>query len=178
MGVWCNWEMVRELLAGGGYDPEVVTLWEALEDGDDHWIKALGKRVSGEAMQWAPVEGAHSIGYVLLHTVEWERWWCQSFVGGERLPILEVGGVETRKYANFGKCPKPPAEGLDWYLELMMETHRECLPYFKGRDAGERIQKSGWDVTVQWVAGHMVDHDSYHGGQAVLLHELWKSRNR
>jgi len=28
--------------------------------------------------------------------------------------------------------------------------------------------------TYRWIVAHLVQHDSYHGGQAVLLHETWK----
>jgi uncharacterized damage-inducible protein DinB len=29
-------------------------------------------------------------------------------------------------------------------------------------------------MSLRWVLGHVIQHEAYHGGQIVMLHDLWK----
>jgi uncharacterized damage-inducible protein DinB len=30
------------------------------------------------------------------------------------------------------------------------------------------------DYSLAWIVAHLVQHDSYHGGQIVMLNQMWK----
>jgi hypothetical protein len=75
--------------------------------------------------------------------------------------------------------PVPPAKPFAWYLELYQNnliTVRELVRRhnrpFEEKARGSKV------LTYRLVMAHHVEHDSYHGGQIVLIHEAWKQSGK
>lgn len=157
-----------------GYDPEIGLLLGALEDSTREWRESLG-RPSVEAIVWQPTADAHSIGAVLLHMIDAEAYWLQSVLGGQRMSAEDsrlLMSEETRQYG--GVWPTPPSEPIEWYFDLHERFRARSLEAMVGVDPARKIERKETTFTARWVVAHVVEHDSYHGGQAVLLHELYK----
>jgi uncharacterized damage-inducible protein DinB len=160
-----------------GYDPEIGLLLAALEDSTREWRESLG-RPSVEAIVWQPAAGSHSIGGVILHMIDAEAYWLCSVLGGQRMSEEDsrlLLSAETRQYG--GKWPTPPAEPIDWYFDLQERFRRRALEAMVGVDPARKVERKDVTFTARWIVAHVVEHDSYHGGQAVVLHELYK-KNR
>lgn len=160
-----------------GYHPEIGLLLAALRDSTREWRENLGEPPI-EAIVWQPAPGAHSIGALLLHIADVELFWFESFVGGsppnpEDLKMLM--SEEVRQYE--GAWPQPPARPIEWYYDLLDRYRERAWKALEGVPS-DRFFADGdeFETSLRWVVSHVVQHDAYHGGQAVLLHELWKKR--
>lgn len=170
-------KFLYDIVACEGMLPEVGLLFSALEDSTREWREELGD-VSTEALIWQPFPGGHSIGAVLLHIAEVEDFWFNHVCLGEETPeelSRELLSAEIDQYAS--NWPTPPAEPFEWYLEKLVRvrarTRAACQRF---ADLHEPLGLEEWpfQVTRPWAMSHVVQHDSYHGGQAVFLKLLWE----
>lgn len=57
-----------------------------------------------------------------------------------------------------------------WYIELLSEVRLQTLEAVKQYpDPAQVVPGHGDDLTFRWVLSHIVQHESYHFGQAVFL---------
>lgn len=161
-----------------GFRPEIGLLLASLQDGTREWRQNLGEPPI-EAITWQATPSGHTIGALILHMIDVEVYWLEHVIGGrerdeedERLLM----SAEVRQYE--GVWPGPPAKPISWYYELQDRYRKRLWKSLETIEpdtffsTGEQIES-----TARWVVSHIAQHDSYHGGQAVLIHELWK-RNR
>ena len=76
--------------------------------------------------------------------------------------------------------PKADVKPLAWYLEMLTETRTDMIELLKtGPSATTMFKRSdNFQFSLRWMLAHLVEHDSYHGGQAVLIHEAYKASLR
>jgi hypothetical protein len=80
--------------------------------------------------------------------------------------LLDIDGVVW---------PKPPEQTFEWYMDLLTQQRVQTLEWLQTlADPDKVIQGKTKSFTIRWILGHLVQHDAYHGGQAVLLHESYK----
>ena len=156
---------------------EMGTLLATLEDGSREWREELGE-ISPEGLVWQPFPGGHSVGAVLLHIAEVEYFWIKEICMGEKTPpeLQEIWMSEQTKQYEVS-WPTPPAKPLSWYLEQLDFVRAETrIALTRMPDHQGVVGWESWDYesTRRWVLAHVVEHDSYHGGQAVLLKLLWE----
>jgi len=71
--------------------------------------------------------------------------------------------------------PTPPAEPIEWYFDILDRARiRVFESIAQHSDSLSEHPNGEYVSTYRWIVAHLVQHDSYHGGQAVLLHETWK----
>lgn len=162
-----------------GFEPVIGVLAAALEDSTREWRGEL-EAPPIEAIVWQPFAGGHSIGGLLLHMADCELSWIEDTAAG-----WEVGPERYAEFDPFGPVPSsrpwpaPPAEPIEWYFAKADAQRRrtlEALAELREPDAMRFVESWDTEFSVSWIVNHVVQHDSYHGGQAVLLHEIWKSR--
>jgi uncharacterized damage-inducible protein DinB len=163
-----------------GYHPEIGLLLGCLKDSTREWQEHLGE-VSIEAMVWQPAPASYSIGGLILHLIDCEDAWFRWFLAGNARDPEEVAlflSKETRQ--DLGEWPTPPAKPLSWYLELHSRIRMRAFEGLKGMEPDRVYERAafGYTCTARWVVGHVLEHDSYTGGQAVALHELYKKMKR
>ncbi|HSI73160.1 MAG TPA: DinB family protein [Fimbriimonas sp.] len=161
-----------------GYHPEIGLLLASLQDSTREWRDELGQ-VPDEAMTWQPFEGGHSIGGLIMHMIDAESWWFETICCGverSKEELAEVLSEETNQDSFI--WPKPPAKPLSWYYELQDRYRARSIETVKSLDPTKNVVIPGYDhvFTTRWVLAHVVEHDSYHGGQAVLLNAIWARR--
>lgn len=160
-----------------GFHPEIGLLLAALDDSTRAWRQNLGEPPV-EAVIWQIVPNGPSIGALILHMIDTETFWFERFIGG-KTPDPEEGRLlmseEVQQYE--GIWPRAPEKPIEWYFELQARYRRRALESLKGVEP-DRFFRESDDVesSARWVVSHVVQHDSYHGGQAVLVHEQWKRR--
>jgi uncharacterized damage-inducible protein DinB len=161
-----------------GYREPYGQLCAILQDGTNEWRWELDRDLPAEAMVWPAYPGGHSIGGCILHIVGVEVFWMENYVLGRtfsdeerKLFQWDETDVDTWSWA------VPPAEPLSWYFALQDRVRGRVLESVKQWPAPE-TQIEGWGKlrTARWVFGHVIQHESYHGGQAVLLQRLWQQR--
>lgn len=157
--------------------PELSLIGAMLQDGTRKWREELGD-VTEEQIVWQPGPNLHSIGAILLHIAEVEGYWIQEVILNRPFTLfeLEQAGLEIIQYdVNW---PKPPSQPLNWYIEMLDRVRAETLRALASMgDPVRRITLPNrkYEVTVRWILQHVLNHEAYHAGQAVLLKLLNES---
>lgn len=167
--------MLYDLQADGDAQAELAILIATLQDGTRKWRAGLG-RVSPQAMVWQPYELSPSIGGFILHMVDVEAYWLRIFAAGEAEDQSKPETAYNNRLEQYKHAwPAPPKKPLSWYYDLQNARRAEHLEYIRRQaDPAEAQGRGKHQATYCWIVAHLVEHDSYHGGQAVLLHEMFK----
>lgn len=159
-----------------GYDPEIGLLLATLDDSTREWQENLGTPPQ-EALAWSPFPRGPSMGAVMLHMADCELFWFEQFVGGkpadkelEKLLMTEETDQENVVW------PTPPDEPWQWYLDVHRQVVTRAREHLGGEPPDRIVHGQRNSYTVRWIVAHVAEHDAYHGGQLVLLHEAWKRR--
>ncbi len=160
-----------------GYDPTYGLLLATLQDGTREWLEELGEP-SEDALVWQPISGGHSIGGLVLHIAEVEAWWFEEAALGRKLSEEDLALFMSRESdVDAGKWPTPPRKPWSWYAELLASVRARTLrTLLDFPEPSSTIQRQNL-LTFRWIVAHVVEHDSYHGGQAVLLKALYEGSN-
>lgn len=162
-----------------GVEPQVGRLLEMLDVTTQEWREELGN-VSEEALIWQPMAEGHSIGAVILHIADVEAHWIHE-VGGGRARLREeldrLHSDDTDQYA--GKWPTPPLQTLGWYLRQHDEIRARTRETVRSLNDADHVGARGEQTfTLRWLMHHVMTHEAYHGGQAVLLALMHASRSK
>jgi len=158
-----------------GYPAPYDLLCAILLDGTNEWRMELDEWLPDEAVVWQPEPGGHSIGGCILHIAAAEVFWFERFALG-RTPDPEERKLLLAEETDVDACtwPDPPKQPLSWYFEVHDRIRARTLEGIKSWPPAETAIE--WDDeprTLRWVLGHVIQHEAYHGGQAVLLNRLW-----
>ena len=159
-----------------GYPEPYGQLCAILQDGTNEWRWEMDQDLPAEAMVWQAYSGGHSIGGCILHNVAVEVYWFEEFLLGEK-----ISGDERKLFqwdetnVDEWKWATPYQEPLSWYFALMDKARARTLESIKRwPEPDARIPGRTKECTPRWVFGHVIQHEAYHGGQAVLLQKLWQ----
>ncbi len=158
-----------------GTDPQIGMLISMLQDGTYAWREELG-HVPDEAVICQPYPNGHSIGAIILHIADAEAYWIEQVIARrERSPeeLKLLLSEETDQYVP--QWPTLPARPLSHYYEIHDRIRERTLKTLKQYDDPEQINTrrrrdgSQWEYTLRYVLHHVITHEAYHGGQAVLI---------
>ena len=170
--------MLTDVAPLPGYQEPYGLLGAILQDGTNEWRWELDQNLSEDAVAWQPYVGTHSIGAIILHIIEVEIFWFEQFAldlpaDPEEQKLLMSDQIDQDAW----KWPEPPREPLSWYFEFHDRIRARTLENIKKWPAPDFAKdRHGSSRTMRWVLGHVIQHESYHGGQAVLLNRLWDLR--
>jgi len=166
--------MIRDIEPLAGYKEPYGLLAALLQDGTEEWRAELDDELSEEIMIWQPYAGMHSIGAIILHIINIEVVWFERFVldlpaNPEERTLLMANETDVDEWS----WPIPPRKPLSWYYELQDSIRARTLEGIKQWPDAETMKDcDGEPRSLRWVIGHVIQHESYHGGQAVLLSRL------
>ena len=179
---------VRNLPTVPAEHPEIALLLGMLDESTTHWRNEMLYRMSDQfpegwgrieptvdEMVWQPFPGAHSIGALLLHMAGVEIFWLYEVASGrgiaeEKEPLLLAWPADQEAVDDV-EWPPPPRQPLSWYLaqlDAVRARTKELLQKVSPNDMHTRVS-DGRRLSMRWLLGYVALHDSYHGGQAVLL---------
>lgn len=153
-----------------GYDPVVATYLSALEDGTREWLGELGEQ-SEDVLVWQPFPNGHSVGALILHNADVEAYWIHQVICGvERTEEFSKQVLSAETDQDGVNWPTPPRMLFHEYMTIYFDVRAKTMELLKSvTDLDREIQLSWGVVTPRWILGHVVQHDSYHGGQAVFI---------
>jgi len=166
----------HELDVPEGFDPQLAILIAAWRDGTREWQDEMGE-VDDDAMTWQFGADKLSIGSLMLHMIDCDESWIRESMFGEDLTTNPTEALQHAKSIDVDAriFPEPPAWPYAKYVELMAESRHRLIEKLKPlRAADTYTSPRGNTLSYRWVIAHLVQHDSYHGGQIVLLHEEYK----
>ncbi len=157
-----------------GLEPDLGLLMATLRDGCREWRKYL-ESPSVEAITWSPYPGGPNIGGLLLHIIGAEMYWLYEVALGQGQPADHPAKIYDNELDQFdGTWPIPPAQPIEWYFQLQDENRAKMIQLIREHGNPDKLfDRRDRHVSYRWIVAHLVEHDSYHGGQAVLLHEMY-----
>jgi len=150
-----------------------------LHDGTNEWRLEMDPKLPDEAVVWQPYPGMHSIGAIMLHIILVEIFWFEHFAldlphDPDEMEMLLAEETNVDEW----QWPVPHHKPISWYFEwhdrVRARTH-ENIKKWPAPDFSKNLH--GRPRTMRWVLGHVIQHEAYHGGQAVLLNRLWQLRD-
>ena len=148
-------------------------------DGTREWVEEL-EDVTDEFLAWRPYPGGYCAGGLLMHMMSCDRLWIDKVILKTEPDATDPAMIYDELQSNSGGTwPDPPAESWDWYWELFQKHRRLTLEQLSAiKDPSAIVQEhERSDYSLAWIVAHLVQHDSYHGGQIVMLNQMWlKSR--
>lgn len=168
-----NWK----LNPSDGHEPSVALLLAVLDDGTREWLDELDSPSRDNLKRRLSPTGP-SIGEILIHIAAVEAYWIWKFICAappepELRAIFDAADSDVDAY-KWGEAP-------DWefeqYLDLLKKVRGRTHELLQSERDLNRVvpREDGKTFTVGWVVGHVLQHDSYHGGQAVQLHQHWRN---
>lgn len=157
-----------------GYQEPYGLLCAILQDGTNEWRMELDPNLDEEAVVWQPYPGMHSIGAIIFHIIGAEIFWFERYAlkmqsDPEERRILMAEETEVDEW----RWPTPPRHPISWYFDLHDRIRARTLESIKKWPEPETAgDLHGQPRTLRWVLGHVIQHEAYHGGQAVLLNRL------
>ena len=158
-------------------DVQIGLLRAMPDEGTRDWREELGV-VPDETVLWQPFPGGHSIGALILHIADVEAYWLHQIGAGQARSeegLARLLSEETQQYDL--SWPQPPALPLSWFLaqhdEIRARTHEIVSTW---NDPAHVRPREDAEFTRRWLLHHVLIHEAYHGGQAVLLSILHGQR--
>jgi uncharacterized damage-inducible protein DinB len=159
-----------------GYQDPYGLLCAILQDGTREWRWEMDPELPAEAVVWQPHPNGHSIGALMFHIVTAEVFWFEQVVLQREIDKTERKLLMVDELdAETPTWPIPPRQPLSWYFDLHDRIRARTLAAVREwLDPETVLPHHGRGVTPRWILGHVIQHEAYHGGQAVLLQSLWK----
>ncbi len=153
-----------------GAEPQVGVLLAALDNTTREWRGELGG-LSVEQITWQVFPDGHSIGGLFLHIADVEAHWLFGVATGTTRCDEELSGLLTNQTNQYAlEWPTPPSEPLEWYFALQDSIRERTHKTVLGMNDPEHLSvRRETEFTLRWLLGHVIAHEAYHGGQAVLL---------
>ncbi|RYG69211.1 DinB family protein, partial [bacterium] len=166
--------MLRDVQPLPGYPEPYGLLAAILQDGTREWRDELDPDIDEDTVVWQPYPGMHSIGAIILHIIFIELVWFERVVLGQPMDPEERKLLLAQETdVDDWRWPTPPRQPISWYFELHDRIRARTLEGIKHWPAPDAACGGDEDgETPRWVLGHVIQHESYHGGQAVLLGRL------
>ncbi len=153
-----------------GREAQIGLLLAMLDEATSEWRSEIGD-VSEDAVVWQPFPGGHSIGALILHIADVEAHWLHRIAAGQARTEEELAALLSRETKQYQvQWPAPPAQPLSWYYAQQDAVRARTKRLLDGFDDPERLSTHrDAEFTLRWLFAHVVIHEAYHGGQAVLL---------
>lgn len=171
--------MIKDVAPLPGYQEPYGLLTAVLQDATRDWRNELWQEVPPEAVTWRAHPSTPSIGAIILHMIAVELYWFEVFVLDEKISdedkqalMWDQIDVDNDIWPDVDAQPIQQLYALqDRYRARSLETIKRWPEPTIAKTHYEDVQ-----ATAPWVLGHVIQHESYHGGQIIMLYELWKRR--
>ena len=159
-----------DVLPVPGAEVQIGLLRTMLDDGTRDWREELGE-VSDEAVVWQPFPRAHSIGAIILHIADVEAYWLHQVGAGQARSDEELARLLSKETQQYDlSWPRPPAQPLSWFFAQHDEIRARTRQIVAAWDDPAHVRpRKDAEFTRRWLLHHVLTHEAYHGGQAVLL---------
>lgn len=153
-------------------DTQVGLLLAMLDDNTQEWREELeGIDVTEDMLVWQAFEGGHSLGGIILHIADVEAAWIHAGAAGLDRPPEELKRLLSEETQQLKvDWPTPPRKPLNWYFEQHDAIREKTRKILADLNDPEKVAgRNNYQFTLRWILHHVLTHEAYHGGQAVLL---------
>jgi len=161
-----------------GYPSDLGLMLATLQETTRDWRSDMlqAGEPTEEELVWQVRPGGHSLGAIFLHIADVEISWIEEFALGRKMTEADLTRLMTNETrVNQGVWPTPPRQPYAWYLEQMDEARHRTLAACKDFPAlgEEYLFQDQMTLTYRWTLAHVIGHEAYLAGQAMLLRDLF-----
>ncbi|MBN4047017.1 DinB family protein [bacterium AH-315-P13] len=157
-----------EIKAEKGFTPQIGVIVSMLNDMSNR-VERTVKDLSVAEIDFLLDENANSIGALIMHLAATEKFYqVYTFENRE----LNKDEEEWSIAMSMGKKTQEKYNGKDvkHYLEVFKKVRKKTLEYLKERDDEWLSQvPEGYRMNNHWAWFHVMEHQSSHLGQILLL---------
>ena len=149
----------------------IATYLEQLDQASREWLGELGDDITEAELVWQPFVGGHSIAALLVHIAEVEQYWLHHVAVGEPYRDMEGEFLEGGVIDQYEIQWATPSAGrlLAFYTEILAATRARTKELMSNVELSLVAKRREQEFTLHWLLTHVIVHEAYHGGQAVLL---------
>lgn len=164
----------------GFANEEIAILASALVDGTREWRREFESTPSDpSALSFRLTPGWHSAASVIVHMADVEAMWLS------RLGLVRPEGEAEMMRSDqldvrAPHWPDAPADLATLY-EWNDRVRARSLAWLRDQKEPELLtapREGRPRLTLRWVLNHLIGHEAYHAGQAVLLASYSARSNR
>lgn len=158
-----------------GYPHDYGLMLAQLQDGTREWREEL-EEVGVDTIVRQAYPGGYSIGGIMLHIAEVEIYWLEEFCLDQKMSEADEKLFMSNDIQQYeGKWPDAPREPLSYYYKVLDDVRARTFENVKHLPPHDVFKsRPNEEVSMGWVFSHVIGHESYHGGQIVLLKEMFK----
>lgn len=157
-----------------GFTPQVGTLVSMLNDLSNRVERTVGN-MSQKDLDFLLDENANSIGSLIMHLAAVEAYYQVFTFEGRGFNTEEQ--KEWKAAMDLGDAARNKYKGndVDHYLDIWKDVRKKTLEYLKEKDDAWLNKKpSGSSMNNHWAWFHVMEHQSSHLGQILLLRKRIK----
>ena len=173
----------RVLIPAAGVPREIGLCLSGMDEVREQ-LNAAVSGMSNADIGRCAVDGAHSVGALILHIGEAEWWWMQCVVSrhsltdeDSRTPFWDVLKDPDRVAKNGYS-----AEFCLRQVAVIRAQTRDLLATFVDDDLDRvfTFERDGntYDLSLRWILHHLIDHEAQHKGQILMLKRLLGLENQ
>lgn len=152
-----------------GFTPQIGVLVSMLNDMSTRVEQAV-KNLKVDEVDFLLDENANSIGTLIMHLAATEKiYQVRTF---ENRSFNEEEEKEWASAMSMGKKAQEEYKGkeIKAYLKVYKDVRKKTLKYLKDKDDSwlNKVDK-GWNMNYHWAWYHVMEHQSSHLGQILLL---------
>ncbi len=170
----------KEQLVIVGETEALRAMW-CLDDARTHTRDAL-KGMEPSLVDWQAdhINHRHTIGTVLYHIAAIELDWLIEEILEGKTPdegIYELFPYDVRD--ENGLLTIVTGHSADWYwhrLDRVRDLFQQVVKPMAGEEFRRKRSLEAYDVTPAWVVYHMIQHESEHCGELMMLRTMAENR--
>ncbi|MFX1254234.1 MAG: DinB family protein [Promethearchaeota archaeon] len=155
--------------------PRVATWYSQMEKVRKRLLEKVEK-IADKALDFTPKErNFETIGTLLLHIAAVEWSWIFEDIDGKEMDFEEWKyAFALRPSVNL---PQLTGQGKQFYLNRLHKVRDEVyqrLIRLDDQDLDQIIEdSSGYQVSIEWILFHIIEHEAMHVGQIGMLSRLY-----
>lgn len=156
--------------------PEIAPWIAALKECRKRTADAVSEMDRVE-LDWRPPGSGSTVGSLLYHVAAIEADWLHTEIRGEEIPpgVLSLFPQDVRDEA--GHLAQIGGEALATHLDRLGRVREALLSTLGGMSMEDfrRLRTlEEYDVSPEWVVQHLIQHESVHRGQVLLIRRSFK----
>ena len=174
-----NEQIVNSLEKDPSLPPKIALFYAQMQAVRARLLRVLGK-LPEPILDFTPQERTiESVGTLLLHIAAVEWSWIFMDIDKQEMDFDKWKyGFALRKDVNL---PQIKGKSKEFFITLLEEVRKQVhdrLKQFKDEDLEILIDSDDEKCSIEWIIHHIIEHETMHIGQILLLKRLYEKEKR
>ena len=158
--------------------PRVALWYSIMQEMRERLLKSV-KDLTLEELDYTLNERkVETIGTLLLHIAGVEWGWIFGDIDGQEMEFEKF--KHAFALSSEVNIPQLKGQELQFYIDKLNETRQEVfqrLAKLEDEDLDRIVESEGKKYSIEWILFHLIEHESMHIGQILLLKRVNAEKN-